>query len=88
MCVRVRVPRGAVRAVARVVGDRAVVSVAVKRRVGGRRRVWAAHLVDLGQVPGHTRSSIVNSMGTGIHVPAKHQRARDRVISKLSTSER
>ena len=63
MCVRVRVPRGAVRAVARVVGDRAVVSVAVKRRVGGRRRVWAAHLVDLGQVPGHTRSSIVNSMG-------------------------
>ena len=65
MCVRVRVPRGAVRAVARVVGDRAVVSVAVKRRVGGRRRVWAAHLVELGQVPGHTRSSIVNSMGTG-----------------------
>ena len=25
--------------------------------------MWAAHLVELGQVPDHTRSSIVNSMG-------------------------
>ena len=49
--------RGAGRA--RVEGGRARVSVAVKRRVRGRRRVWAAHLVELGQVPGHTRSSIV-----------------------------
>ena len=50
---------------ARVEGDRAVVSVLVKRRVGGRRRVRAAHLVELGQAPGHTRSSIVNGMATG-----------------------
>ena len=57
--------RGAGRAVARVEGDRAVVSVLVKRRVGGRRRVRAAHLVELGQAPGHTRSSIVNGMATG-----------------------
>ena len=26
--------------------------------------MWEAHLVELGQVPGNTHSSIVNSMGT------------------------
>ena len=41
-----------------------MVSVTVKSRVKREASVWAAHLVELGQVPDHTRSSIVNSMGT------------------------